>query len=157
MKHAAIQKAFSEHLKRHGLKLTPQRSRIFERAFQTHDHFSAEQLYEWLKAEGGAGASRATVYRTLNMLTEGGFLESLDTGQGELLYEHVLGHRHHDHLVCTRCGRIEEFHEKRIEELQEEVAERLGFELTNHSMRLFGLCPSCQSDGRTNDRDGGPE
>ena len=143
MNRAAIQKAFEEHLKKAGLKLTPQRGRIFDRAFDTHDHFSAEQLYEWLKAEDGEGASRATVYRTLGMLTEGGFLESLDAGKGELLYEHVLGHSHHDHMVCTSCGRIEEFHEPRIEELQEATAERLGFRLTSHSMRLFGVCPSC--------------
>lgn len=144
MNQAAIQKAFEQHLKKSGLKLTPQRNRIFERAFSTHDHFSAEQLYEWLKAEDGGGASRATVYRTLSMLTDAGFLESLDAGQGELLYEHVLGHSHHDHLVCTECGRIEEFRESRIEELQEEMAEKFGFRLTSHSMRLFGLCPGCR-------------
>lgn len=143
MNRAAIQKAFEEHLKKSGLKLTPQRNRIFQRAFDTHEHFSAEQLYGWLKEEGSEGASRATVYRTLGMLTEGGFLESLDAGQGELLYEHVLGHSHHDHMVCTSCGRIEEFREPRIEELQEAMAEKLGFRLTSHSMRLFGLCPTC--------------
>ena len=84
---------------------------IFEKAFETHEHFSAEKLYEWLRQEDGPKVSRATVYRTLDMLERGGFIESLDVGRGELVYEHVLGHKHHDHLVCTECGRIEEFRE----------------------------------------------
>ncbi len=147
MNHAAIRKAFEDFLKKRDLKLTPQRDRIFERAFETHDHFSAEQFYGWLREEDGPRVSRATVYRTLALLVEGEFLEPLDTGRGELLYEHVLGHRHHDHIVCDGCGRIDEFFDERIERLQEEVAEKKGFELRHHSMRLFGLCPSCRRKG----------
>ena len=97
----------------------------------------------WLRDEEGPKVSRATVYRTIALLVEGGFVESLDTGTGELLYEHTLGHRHHDHLVCEGCGRIEEFFDERIERLQEEVAASKGFELVSHSMRLFGRCASC--------------
>ncbi len=143
MNHSAIRKSFEEYLRERELKLTPQRSRILDRAFETHDHFSAEELYGWLRDEDGPNVSRATVYRTLSLLVDGNFLESLDTGRGELLYEHVLGHRHHDHLVCVDCGRIEEFFEERIERLQEEVALRKGFRLEHHSMRLFGTCPAC--------------
>lgn len=140
---SAIQRAFEGFLKTRELKLTPQRRRIFERAFATHEHFSAERLYGWMRAEGGAAVSRATVYRTLSLLVEGGFLETLDTGQGELLYEHVLGHRHHDHLVCIDCGRIEEFSDDRIEALQGEAAARKGFVLHYHNLRLFGTCAGC--------------
>ena len=144
MNQTAIRQAFEEFLRKRELKLTPQRQRIFERAFETHDHFSAEEFYGWLRDEEGSRVSRATVYRTLSLLVEGRFLEPLDTGRGELLYEHVLGHRHHDHIVCEECGRIEEFFEERIERLQEEVASKKGFELRHHSMRLFGLCPTCR-------------
>jgi len=139
---AAIQKNFEGFLKKQGLKLTPQRRRVFERAFATHAHFSAETLYRWIH-EASRDVSRATVYRTLSLLVEGGFLESLDAGQGELLYEHVLGHRHHDHLVCLACGKIEEFTDERIEALQREAAERKGFALEYHNLRLFGTCASC--------------
>jgi Fur family ferric uptake transcriptional regulator len=138
-----IQRAFEAFLRTRALKLTPQRRRIFERAFSTHEHFSAETLYGWMRAEEGSGVSRATVYRTLSLLVEGGFLETLDTKQGELLYEHVLGHRHHDHLVCLDCGRIEEFSDERIEEFQREAAARKGFRLHHHDLRLFGTCASC--------------
>jgi Fur family ferric uptake transcriptional regulator len=61
-----------------------------------------------------------------------------------MLYEHSLGHTHHDHLVCTRCGRIEEFREAQIEKLQKVVARKHGFELTGHVLRLTGICRSCQ-------------
>jgi len=140
---STIQKAFEAFLKERSLKLTPQRKSIFDAVFATHDHFSAETLYGWLRESEARNVSRATVYRTLSLLVEGGFLESLDAGQGELLYEHVLGHRHHDHLVCVDCGRIEEFFDKRIEELQEEAARRKGFTLRSHNLRLFGTCGPC--------------
>jgi len=140
---AAIQRAFESFLATRSLKLTSQRRRIFARVFATHEHFSAETLYGWMRAEEGPSVSRATVYRTLALLVEGGFLETLDAGQDELLYEHVLGHRHHDHLVCLDCGRIEEFSDDRIEEFQREAALRKGFRLHYHNLRLFGTCAAC--------------
>lgn len=142
MQQATIRRNFETFLKGQGLKLTPQRRRVFERVFATHEHFSAETLCAWIRGES-ADVSRATVYRTLALLVEGGFLESLDVGQGELLYEHVLGHRHHDHLVCLACGKIEEFSDERIEAFQREAAEKKGFTLEYHNLRLFGTCASC--------------
>lgn len=143
MKQATIRKAFETFLRERSLKLTPQRMRILDRAFETHEHFTAEELYGWLRDEGGSSVSRATVYRTLSMLVDGGFLESLDSGRGELLYEHVMGHRHHDHLLCIDCGKIEEFTDERIEALQNEVCEARGFQLVDHDLRLRGYCRSC--------------
>jgi Fur family ferric uptake transcriptional regulator len=147
LKHETIRRSFEDFLKTKGLRLTRQRSRIFEAAFATHDHFTAEGFLGQLaqadvpKAER---VSRATVYRALGLLTEGGFLELLDFGSGEAHYEHVIGHKHHDHLICTECGRIEEFVDERIEELQMEIARSRGFELTSHDLRLLGVCKSCR-------------
>ena len=90
MKQSTIERRFEEFLRQHSLKLTTQRKRIFDRTFATHEHFSAEKLYGWLRSEDGARVSRATIYRTLDLLVKGGFLGALDTGQGELVYEHVL-------------------------------------------------------------------
>ena len=143
MQHATIRRRFEEHLRSKKLKYTAQRDRIFERIFETHQHFTADTLHAWLKEEVGAAVSRATVYRTLRLLEEGGFIESLDTGQGELVYEHILGHTHHDHLVCVDCGKIEEFRNDQIERLQDEVAESRGFTLVHHTLRLEGYCRSC--------------
>lgn len=145
MRYEQIVKRFESFLKERALKLTGQRRRVLDRAFGTHEHFSAEELFAMLRAEAHVkpAVSRATVYRTIGLLLEGGFVEALDTGSGELKYEHILGHHHHDHMLCLDCGRIEEFHDERIEELQRENCARRGFELVSHDLRLRGYCKSC--------------
>lgn len=142
-----LRKAFAAYLEGQGLKFTPQRQRIFDRAFRTHDHFSAETLFAWLSADPGPRVSRATVYRTLALLVEGGFMESLDVGKGELVYEHIAGHKHHDHMVCVSCGRIEEFSDSEIERLQLAAAQQKGFVMVDHDLRLFGYCRVCVKKG----------
>ncbi len=155
MKHTTIVKRFEEYLRSSSLKLTPQRRRILDCVFGTHAHFTADELYGWLREQSGKSeprVSRATVYRTLDLLQRGGFIESLDTGSSELRYEHTLGHQHHDHMVCLECGRIEEFHEDRIEELQAAAARSKGFHIVRHMHRLSGVCRGCartlQQQGR---------
>ena len=143
MRQEAIEQAFATFLRSHALKLTPQRKRIFDRVFATHEHFNAETIYEWLQQEDGPRVSRATVYRTLNLLLEGEFIKGLDTGRGEFVYEHTLGHQHHDHMVCLECGRIEEFVDPVIEERQLAASRERGFELVSHDLRLVGYCKSC--------------
>ncbi|MCB9915447.1 MAG: transcriptional repressor [Planctomycetes bacterium] len=145
MEQDAIRKRFEEFLRGRSLKLTSQRERIFERAFDTLEHFTAETLYTWMREVPGARVSRATVYRTLNLLEEGGFVTSMNNGLGDIVYEHVLGHEHHDHLVCLECGRIDEFQNTEIEALQLEVARRMGYELESHILRLEGRCAACQA------------
>jgi len=143
VKRESIIRAFEAFLKTRGLKLTSQRRRIFDRVFATHEHFSAEALVGWLEREPGPRASRATVYRTLGLLLAGKFLSALDAGKGELVYEHVLGHMHHDHMLCLECGKIEEFHDEKIEELQLAACRKKGFELVTHDLRLRGYCRAC--------------
>jgi len=146
LKHITIVKRFEEFLRSSSLKLTPQRRRILDCVFGTHKHFTADELYGWLREESGETdhrVSRATVYRTLELLQRGGFVESLDTGSSELRYEHTLGHEHHDHMVCLECGRIQEFHDDRIEELQTEAARSKGFHIVRHMHRLSGVCRAC--------------
>ena len=145
MEHAAIRQRFDDFLRSRSLKLTSQRDRIFERAFETHDHFTAETLYGWMQEDPGAKVSRATVYRTLNLLEEGGFVHSMNNGRGDIVYEHVLGHEHHDHIVCLECGKIDEFQNVEIEALQIQVAREMGYELQHHILRLEGTCSDCQA------------
>ncbi|MDG1490854.1 MAG: Fur family transcriptional regulator [Planctomycetota bacterium] len=152
MDQSTIERRFEEFLRTESLKMTPQRRRIFEKAFEVHDHFSVERMYEWLKAEEGPAVSRATVYRTLEVLERGGFIEAVETGRGEVVYEHVLGHEHHDHMVCVMCKRIEEFQDEEIEALQRKNAERLGFVMTGHLLRLSGICGDCATELREDGR-----
>lgn len=152
LEHSTIERRFEEFLREQSLKMTPQRRRIFDKAFEVHDHFSVEAMYEWLKNEDGPAVSRATVYRTLEVLERGGFIEAVETGRGEVVYEHVLGHEHHDHMVCVLCKRIEEFQDEEIEKLQRRNAERLGYVMTGHMLRLSGICADCAGELREDGR-----
>jgi len=143
MKPESALKRFTAFLREKGLRLTVPRSEILLMAWSTHEHFTADQMVAWLQETDGK-ASRATVYRTLSLLVEGGFLASMDNGQGTLLYEHILGHAHHDHMVCLKCSRIIEFRCEPIEDLQRELAENYQFELLSHSLRLEGYCARCR-------------
>lgn len=142
--------AFLDYLKHRGLKVTQQRLTILDAVFKTHEHFSAEALHRRLRNEG-VEVSLATVYRTVNVLVEGGFLEALDVGGGQLLFEHVMGHGHHDHLVCLGCNKIQEFRCPEIEKLQEREAAKLNFRVTHHSLRLFGYCAACERRGKAHE------
>ena len=145
MKPEAALRRFEETLRRKGLRVTQPRAEVLRLAWSTHGHFTAEELYGWAKAQGSK-VSRATVYRTLSLLVEGGFLAALDSGQGQLLYEHILGHRHHDHMICLSCNKIIEFRCEEIERLQEQQAEQHRFELVSHTLTMEGYCARCARD-----------
>ncbi|MBI3819561.1 MAG: transcriptional repressor [Planctomycetes bacterium] len=133
---------FIELLRKDGLRLTRQREALLNAVFSTHRHFSAEELYRDLEKDGH-GVSIATIYRSLTLLVEGGLIQGLDVGNGRVLYEHTLGHQHHDHMVCMDCGKITEFVSPEIEELQDEAARAHKFKVTAHSLKLFGYCSNC--------------
>ena len=89
---------------------------------------------------------RVTVYRTLRTMVEAGMVEERTFDRTRLLYEHTIGHRHHDHMLCVECRRIVEFVNPTIEAEQEKVARGHGFELVHHSHVLFGICAACRRD-----------
>ena len=142
------------HFRASGSRWTNQRQLIVRTAFATHDHFTAEELLE-LCREQDARVSRATVYRTLAVLEEAGFVEGLDTGDGMRRFEHVLGHEHHDHMVCTTCGTILEFRDDELELRQSAAARRVGFRIDKHSLRIYGECRECQSRPKTASKEAG--
>jgi Fur family ferric uptake transcriptional regulator len=141
-----VEREFEAFIRKKGLKLTSQRRRILKRVFATNRHFTADEIHESFR-RGRSVVSRATIYRTLTLLVEGGFIDMLELGGDTKRYEHILDREHHDHLMCTRCGIVVEFQEPRIEELQDEVAKRQGFKITSHSLRLFGTCRKCSAAG----------
>lgn len=115
-------------------------------------HFKPEDLLAAL-AEEGHRVSLTTVYRNLSLLVEAGIISRTDWQdagrQGGARYERIWGREHHDHLVCSRCGRRVEFSYPAIEVLQEAAAREHGFVLTRHSLELVGLCGACvEADGR---------
>jgi Fur family ferric uptake transcriptional regulator len=138
----------ARHFRQSGHRWTAQRQLIVRTAFATHDHFTADELLERSRRTD-PNVSRATVYRTLTVLEGAGFVEGLDTGDGGRRFEHVLGHEHHDHMVCLGCDRIFEFHDEELERRQELAARRIGFRIERHSLRLYGRCRDCQRKARS--------
>lgn len=132
-----------DYMAKKGLKKTHQRDLVAKVLFSApHKHFSIEEVLEVCRQKD-ATISYATVYRTLMMLSEAGFANQRQFGKGQSLFEVAAG-EHHDHLICTECGKIVEFENDDIEALQDQVATKNGFRLTHHRMELYGLCPSCQ-------------
>lgn len=133
----------AEFLGRKGLRATPQRELILDEFLQQERHISAEELYDIVKQRDRT-IGQATVYRVLKLLCEAGLAREVDFGDGTMRYEHEFGHEHHDHLVCTVCGKTLEVVDPAIETLQKALAERHGFRLSNHEMYLYGTCQQCQ-------------
>lgn len=136
--HAHVEAA----LRKGGCRWTSQRSLIVRAALATHEHFTADQLLAQCRRQDPR-VSRATVYRTLAVLERHGFVAGLDAGDGGRRFEHVLGHEHHDHMVCAACGRIFEFRDDELERRQEAAARRIGFRIERHSLRILGTCRDC--------------
>ena len=136
------EKLFTEFLENKDLKLTSQRRTILRQAVGTEGHFSAEKLLD-LSKKADDTISKATVYRTLALLKESKILEEQDFGDGRKVYERSQGRKHHDHLICVKCGRIIEFENEHIEKLQDSEAKKQQFKIVYHSLKLFGFCKSC--------------
>ncbi len=127
---------------RKGLKSTDQRRLIIETFFQAQRHVSIEDLRSLARAVDPR-IGYATVYRTLKLLADCGVALERRFDDGLTRYELADDEAHHDHLICLECGDIAEFHDPRIEALQEEVARRHGFELTMHKHEMYGRCARC--------------
>ena len=120
-----------------------QRDLIVDTFFTQTGHLSVDELLDKVTArDSSIGA--ATVYRTMKILTDAGLASARHFEGGQTRYEAALDRHHHDHLICTSCGRIFEFENERIEELQARVAEQHGFRVTHHKLELYGLCKACQ-------------
>lgn len=132
-----------EVLRKEGLRYTDQREAVWDELSSNDDHRDAEQIFTALK-KSGVNVSRATVYRTIDVLVKNNMVRKLDLGDGRSLYEHKIDPSHHDHLVCIQCGRIEEFMVDEIEKLQDQVADKFGYKLVRHIHQLFGLCSACR-------------
>ena len=134
---------FQEYIQKYGLRQTAQRDLILEIFLRTEEHLSSEDLY-WLVQKQDPSVGHTTVYRTLKLLTEAGLAREVRFGDGKTYYEHHYNHEHHDHMICTECGKVIEFFSPEIEALQDAMAEKYRFKPTHHSLRILGFCDDCQ-------------
>ena len=130
---------FEDLLKKDGLKVTAQRLLVAEKIFSLHSHFTAESLSDMFKDKRDE-ISKATIYRILSIMVKANLLIENDFGKDYKYYEHIIGHEHHDHIICMDCNRIVEFFEPKIEDLQEKIAESNDFTIKGHSLNIYANC-----------------
>ena len=123
----------------HQLKITPQRLKLAEWIFKVHEHFTVDDIIDSLKNEGEK-VSTATAYRMIQMMQDLGLLLKHDFGKGQSYYESTPGHPHHDHIICNDCGKIVEFCEEELEKLKTKIAFKNKFNMTFHSLHIYGDC-----------------
>ena len=135
-------RSIQEYMTSRGFKLTRPRRRVVEKLLAVKGHVSADELFDLLRKDG-EDVSRATVYRTLSIVSQSGLVDGHDFDGGRRVYEPMVGRAHHDHLFCISCGKVIEFEEDGIERLQEAVVARYRFTPVYHSHKIFGYCENC--------------
>ncbi len=138
----AERKVLDRYLQDSRRKRSRKRDVVLEYFLRSSSHISAEDLYDLVHREHPE-IGRSTVYRALKLFCDSGVARQVDLKDGRMRYEHHLRRPHHDHMVCTECGKVSEFEEPRIETLQEEVARRHGFSPTMHRLAIYGVCRRC--------------
>jgi len=134
-------------LKKKGMKYTEQRAVILQILLNIDEHLNAEEIHKIVKERyPKQNIGIATVYRTLNFLEDLNLISSISFGKEGKKYEGNVSKAHHDHIICTSCGKIVEFFDEDIEKRQEDIANKNGFKITNHTMQIFGICQKCQQN-----------
>ncbi len=131
-----------------GLHRSGVREMILLKFLAAEHHVTAHDFWERLR-RGHRSLDLKTVQSALDLLVGAGLARELRLEDGSLIYEHAFAHRHHDHLICRRCGGMIEFQNPAIEKLQEEVAAQHGFAAEDHTLSLYGVCKSCASKAGT--------
>jgi Fur family ferric uptake transcriptional regulator len=136
------------------LRMTSQRQAIVETVFGTDQHFTADQLLAWSRRRDPS-VSRATVYRTLPLLTESGLVREMDFGKEYRFYDpNYAEHPSHNHIICEDCDRIVEFESEGIEQLESQISQRLGFAVQAHNLQIRGRCEEFKKLGACRKRTG---
>ena len=137
---------FRAYLREHNLPITAQRLAIADVLLTADGHLSAEEVLLELAARNAA-AGVATVYRTIDLLLRSGLVMERDFGEGFKRYEPTRDVPHHEHIVCTICGRASEFRDERLERMTMLIAEAHGFARQSHRLVISGICAECQRGG----------
>ena len=143
----ATKQQFAAFMERKNLRMTAPRQAIVDAALSTKQHFTAEQLIVWARKRDKS-VSRATVYRTLPLLTESGLVREVDFGKDYRYYDPNYGrHPHHNHIICQDCNKIVEFDSAKIVELEEEIRSKFGFVPQSHRVQIMATCEQFRKFG----------
>jgi Fur family transcriptional regulator, ferric uptake regulator len=139
--HDAVTQPFASYLREHGLPVTSQRLEIARIMLGSERHLTADDVATDLDSRG---IGLATVYRTIDLLVKSGLLVERDFGEGFRRYEPARDIPHHEHLLCTVCGKVREFRDERLERMTTLVAEAHGYARQRHRLVIYGVCDDCQ-------------
>ena len=134
---------FLNYLKQEGLKWTSGREKVFGEAIATEGHFEADELAYRLRKKGSR-VSKATVYRTLPLLVKAGLIKEVIHGEKHHHYEHNHEESQHDHLICLKCGKIVEYEEESLREIERKICKKHQFRPQKIVVEIFGYCKKCQ-------------
>ena len=144
---------FLAFLEQKNLRITSQRSAIVDIVFDTDQHFNAEQLLEWAREIDGS-VSRATVYRTLPLLTESGLVHEMDFGKDYKIYDpNYADHPNHNHIICDDCDKVVEFESNQLDTLENEISQNLGFHVKTQQLRINASCDEMKKLGACSKKD----
>ncbi len=132
-----------QFLRTRGLRQSQPRDDVADVFLRTEKHVSTQELFELVKKKH-KNIGYATVARTLKLLAKAGLCRIVDFGDGIQRYEHEYGHDHHDHLICSDCGRLVEIFSRKLEKEQEELIRKHGYEQVSHRLQIYGICPKCR-------------
>ncbi len=139
MKNKQAEEIFRDFLKAGKNRITPERFEVLEAALEYDGHFNADDLYILMK-NSNSRVSRATVYKTLELLAQCELLSKRNFGDNTNRFESSFKKQVHDHLICVDCGKIIEFADPRIKQLPEQISDDLGFNFESYSFNIFGRC-----------------
>lgn len=134
---------FNKFLKEKKLKFTKQREEILRAFLKTKKHLSVDEFYDIIKKKD-PNIGHATCFRTLKLLCEADIAKAVNLGDKRVRYEPKYGQRHHDHLICSKCGTFIEAFDQEIEKLQDKLCKRFGFKPRSHRLEIFGVCKECK-------------
>jgi len=144
---ALAKRRFLTFLEGKNLRVTLQRRAIIETVFETEEHFTAEQLLEWSR-QRDKSVSRATVYRTLPLLTESGLVREMDFGKDYKFYDpNYAEHPNHNHIICQDCDKIVEFESDSIAKIEDEISHKLGFLVKTQRLQITASCEELKKRG----------
>ena len=143
MAHEVEQRSLARYLEEHNLKHTRQRDDILGVFLEAQGHITSDEIYNRVR-QRFPNIGYTTVYRTMRLLCDAGLASERHFDDGVRRYE--IAHEHHDHLVCTRCGKIIEFECEMIETAQQKIADRYGFRVLRHRHELYGHCSDCLAE-----------